>query len=100
MTASVLFQEILHVFKKFHMSTLVTGDCNALHIFLNSCFNNFLYRAVVTQMDNFHSLALHNPAHDVNSSIMTIKQGSCCDNSYFINQGNTHKSAIIKTEQI
>src|SRR5687768_14506606 len=100
MSTAVLFQQIFHVFKKFHMSTLVTGYSNALHIFLNSRFYNFFYRPVMTQVNNFSALALHDTAHNINGSIMTIKQGSGGDDSYFINRGITHKSSSIKAEQI
>ena len=36
MTTSIFIQQVFHVFEKFYMTALVTGDSNALHIFFNS----------------------------------------------------------------
>ncbi len=73
MTTTILFQEILHVFKKFHMTTLVTGNGNALYIFLYGRFYNLLHRPVMAKVDDLGAFALHNAAHNINCSIMTVK---------------------------
>ena len=95
MPAAILFQQVFHVFKKLHMPTLVTGDGNTLYIFFNSGFYYFFDRTVMTQMNNFRPFTLHNAAHDVDSGIMTIKQGGGCDDPYVINRGITHKPASL-----
>ena len=38
--AAIFIQQVFHVFKKFNMTALVTGNGNPLHIFLDCCFYN------------------------------------------------------------
>lgn len=66
------------------MSALVAGYGNSLRIFLDSGFNDFLRRAVMTQMDNFCSLRLHHPAHDIDSRIVAVKKRGGGYYSYFM----------------
>ena len=66
------------------MPALVTGNGNTLYIFFNGTFYNFCYTPIVTEMDDFGSLALQNPAHDIDGSIMTIKQSCSGNNPYFL----------------
>src|SRR5258705_8121305 len=97
MTTTIFLQQIFHVFKKLHMPSLVTGDGNALHIFLNSRFYNFLYRPVVTKMDDLGAFALHDAPHNINSSIMTIEEAGRRNNTNLISGSITH---IGKNPQI
>ena len=76
MTATIFIQQVFHVFKKLHMAALVTGNCNALHIFFNSTFNNFCNTSVMTKMNYFCAFALHYPAHNIYCRIMPVKQRS------------------------
>ena len=68
----------------------ITGNGNALYIFFNSRFHNFFYRTVVAEMNNFGSFALHDPAHYINGSIMSVKKTGSCNDSYFIGRCVTH----------
>src|SRR5690606_20439629 len=71
--APALIKQIFNVFEEFHMTTLVTGKGNALHVFLNSTFHNFVRRAVVPQMNDFSAFALQYPPHDVYGRIMAVE---------------------------
>ena len=73
MTATALVEQVLHVFKKLHVSALVTGNGNALRVFFNSGFYNFLDAPVMSQMNDLGSLLLQDPTHDINSRIVPVK---------------------------
>ena len=73
MSTSVLIEQIFHVFEKLKMSSLVTCNGNSLNIFLNCRLNNFQHRPVMSKMNNFRSLRLKDPAHDINCSIMSVE---------------------------
>ena len=45
MPATIFIQQVFHVFEKFHVATLVTGNSNSLHIFFNCRFHNFFLLA-------------------------------------------------------
>jgi hypothetical protein len=66
------------------MTALVRADRNALNIFLQSGCHHFVDRAVVTQVNHFGAHALQNPAHDVDGSIVAIKQAGCRDKANFV----------------
>src|SRR6516225_623236 len=80
MSASVFVQKILHVFEKLYMTSLVGSNGDAMNIFFNRCLDDFVYTAVMSKMNNFHALALHDAPHDIDSSIMTVEQGRSCYN--------------------
>jgi hypothetical protein len=73
MAATILLQQVFHVFEKFHVPALIAGNGNTLRIFFNGGFNNFVYTTVMTEMNNFGAFALHNAAHDVDSGIVAIE---------------------------
>ena len=50
----------------------VVGAC--LHIFLNRTIDDFLNGSVMAQMDHFATGGMNNPAHNIDSSIMTVKK--------------------------
>jgi hypothetical protein len=56
------------------MSALVRADGNCINIFLNSRFDNILHRAIMSEVDNFGATGLENTAHDIDCSIMPVKQ--------------------------
>ncbi len=66
------------------MATLVGSNGNSLGIFLYGTIYNFEHGSVMTQMNHFCTAGLHHPPHDVNSCIMTIKQGGCRYDSYMM----------------
>src|SRR5689334_25401338 len=100
MATSILFQQILHVFKELHVAALVTGNCNSLYIFLNSGFHYLLYRPVMAQVNDLHSFALKDPAHDINSSIMPVKKRGSCYDPDFRAIGIRHKLPSTVTKII
>jgi hypothetical protein len=55
------------------MAALVTGHGNAVRVFLNCTFYNFMHTPVVAQMNDFGTFTLHDPAHYINGCIMTVK---------------------------
>jgi hypothetical protein len=56
------------------MAALITGDGDTLYILLDSTVHNFLYRAVVAEVDNFGTAALHDTAHDIDGSVVTVEE--------------------------
>ena len=66
------------------MSSLVRGDGNALHIFLDGGIHNLLHRAVVPHVDDFGAGALQNTAHDVDGRVVAIKQRSSGNEADFV----------------
>ncbi len=76
MAAVFFFQHVVHVLEKFHVAALVRGDGNGLYVFLNGGVDDFVYRAVVSEMNDFGSGGLNNTAHDVDGGIVAIKQRS------------------------
>jgi hypothetical protein len=71
----------MYVFKKLHVTPLVGSNRNGLHILLNRTVYNLLRGAVVTQVDYLNSSGLNNTAHDVNRSIVAIKERSRRDDA-------------------
>ena len=80
MTATTFIQKIPEVFEKLHMPTLVRGDRDRLNVFFYGCLGNFMYTPVMTQVDYLNTLGLQYPSHDIDGSIVSIEQGSCCYN--------------------
>ncbi len=66
------------------MPALVAGNGNAVCIFLNSTFHNFVYAAVMAQVNDLGPLALQNTTHNINGGIVPVKQGGGSNNPYFI----------------
>jgi len=69
-----LFQQVFHVFKILHVAALVTGNGNALRVFFNSGFYNFLNAAVMPQVDDLGSLLLQDTAHDIDGGVVSVKE--------------------------
>src|SRR5687768_8271061 len=84
MTAAIFIEKVFHVFEELHMPALVRSDGNTLHVLLDSAFNDLFYRTVMTKMNDLCTLALQNAPHNIDCCIMSIKQRSRCNNSYFI----------------
>jgi hypothetical protein len=56
------------------VSALVTGNGNALRVFFNSRFYNFLDAAVMPQVNDLGSLLLEDPAHNIDSRVVPVKE--------------------------
>ena len=95
MPTTIFIQQIFHVFKKLHMTSLVAGDGNTLYIFLNSTFNYIGHAPVMTQVYNFGAFALENTAHDIDGCIMPIEQGCRSNDPYFIISFETHENSCF-----
>src|SRR5687767_14357690 len=100
MTTAILFQQVLHIFKELHVPTLVGGNGNPLHVFFNSCFHYFLDRTIMTEVNDLRALALHDPAHDVDSGIVTVKKRSGSYDPDFINRYIRHSGGFATTKII
>ncbi len=95
MPAPVLFEQVLHVFEEFNMTTLVARDRDALYIFLDGCFHDVLNGAVVPQMNDLGAFALQDAPHNIDSGIMTVEQAGRGNNTHpvtilFTGRGLTH----------
>src|ERR1700744_1461205 len=97
MPGSTFVQQVIHIFKVFYVTTLVTGQCNALHIFLYSAIYYLFHAAVMAQVYDLGTAALQYAAHDINRSIMPVKQRRCSNKTYFIGRliGNTFHNAKL-----
>ena len=67
-------QQVEHIFKILHVSTLVGGDGNGLDIFLDGAIDHLLHRAVMAKMNHFGPACLKYPSHDVDGSVMSVEQ--------------------------
>lgn len=76
-TGAFFAQQIVHVFEKFDVPALVTGNGDGLRIFLDGAVHNFGHRAVVAQVNHFCTAALQDAPHDVDGSVVSVEQGSC-----------------------
>src|SRR6476620_6537743 len=74
MATAVLFQQVFHVLEKLHVTALVRGNGNTLHVFLNSAFYYLCHTAVMTQVNNLCSLALENAAHNIDRCIVPVEK--------------------------
>jgi hypothetical protein len=90
MAASVFYQQVFHVFKKLHMTTLVAGDSDTLHIFFDGAFHDLGYTAVVPEVDDLGSFALQYAAHDIDGGIMAVKQSGSRYDPDFLFGRKTH----------
>src|ERR1700722_1054428 len=90
MPASVLVEEVLHVFKEFDMTALVGGDGNTLHIFLDGALHYFGHRAVMTQVNDLRAFRLQESSHDIDSRVMSIEQGCGSAHSDLMAGGIAH----------
>jgi hypothetical protein len=99
MPAAILHQQVLHIFKKFNMSTLVTGNGYSLYIFLNSGLNDLFYRAVMSQVNDLSAFALHDAPHDIDRGIMPVEQGGSGNDPDFICGAITHKKWLFSERQ-
>ena len=74
MPFATLSQKINNILEKFEMTSLIATDCDALSILLDSGRDNFLDRAIVTQVDHLCARGLQQTTDYVNRGIMTIKK--------------------------
>ena len=99
MSAAVLFQQIFHVFEKFQVAALVRSDGNALYVFFDSTFHDLRYRPVMSQVNDFRTLRLQDPPHDVDRCIVPIEKGRRRDETYFIDRGIAHNVNVWQTSK-
>jgi hypothetical protein len=98
MSAPILVEQIFHVLEKLHVSTLVRGDGDSVNILLNGAFNDLGHRPVMAQMDDLRTLALQDPAHDIDRRIVAIEQAGCCYDPDLIFRGIRHKLTIVSAK--
>ena len=63
---------------------LIGADRNALNVFLDGCGHNLVHRPVVTEMDDFGAQGLKNAAHDIDGSVVPVKQAGRRDKTDFM----------------
>ena len=76
MTGPAFVEQVVHIFKKLDVAALITGNGNALHVFLNGAINNFGNGSVVAKMNHFGPRRLHEPTHEVDGRIVAIEKRS------------------------
>src|SRR5688572_2459135 len=75
MTRTSFMQHVIDILEILIVAALVRCQSNTLYIFLDSGIDYFFSTSIVAQVDYFSTRALHDPSHDVNSSIVSIKKG-------------------------
>src|SRR5689334_22878002 len=90
MRTAIFFQKVFHVLEKLYVTTLIGGNGNTLGVFFDSAFHYFSNTAVVTEMDDLRALALKNATHDIDSSIMTVEEGCCSNDTDLVDGLITH----------
>ena len=63
------------------MSPLIGGHGDGLCIFFDGTVHDLVYRAVVSQMDDFATRALQDAAHDVDGGVVAVKKGGGGDDA-------------------
>lgn len=76
---TALAQHVDHVLEVLHVAALVTGQGDAIGVFLQRGADHVFDRAIVSEMDHFGALTLNQPAHDVDRGVMAIEQAGCSD---------------------
>ena len=100
---SFFVKQVVHVFEKFEMPSLVRGDGDALGVFLDGGFHDFLHGAVVSQVDDLGARALQDAAHDIDRGVVPVEQRSCRHDPDFIlelvGSNYLHKGIIWRKTQ-
>ncbi len=84
MSATRLFQQVVHVFEVFYVATLVAGNSYSVGIFLYSTIYHLLHTAVVAQVNNLGTTCLHHAAHDIDRGIVAVEKGCRRNKAHFI----------------
>src|SRR5690606_35578575 len=66
-------QKVIHIFEVLHMSSLIRGNGDSLHILLDGSIYDFLHRTVMAEVDDLCPACLDDAAHNVDGSIMSVK---------------------------
>jgi hypothetical protein len=69
-----LGQALNHVREVLVVAALVGRDGDAVRIFLDGSSNHIFDRAIVPQVNDFGTLRLQNPAHDVDGGIVPVEK--------------------------
>ena len=71
---AAFLQHVDHVLEVFDVPALVTGQRDAVGVFLQRGAHDILDAAVVAQVDHFRTLALDQPPHDVDGGVVPVEQ--------------------------
>ncbi len=81
---ALLPEQILHVLEELDVPALVTRDGNALGVFLDRGIHDLFGAAVVAEMNHLCAVRLQQAPHDVDGSVMAVKQRRCGDKADFV----------------
>jgi hypothetical protein len=84
MARAAFGQQVVHVFKVLYVAALVTGESNALHIFLYGAVHHLVYTAVMAQVYHLGAGALQYAAHNVYGSVVPVEQAGGGYKTYFM----------------
>jgi len=82
--AAALAQQFDHVLEVLDMATLVATDRDALHVFLESCGDDLVDRAVVPQVDHLGAHAHQDAPHDVDRRVVAVEQARGGDKAHLV----------------
>ena len=69
-----LLEQLHEVFEVLDVPSLVGRDGHTLRVLLDRRVDNLLHGAVVTQVDHFGALALHDPPHAVDRGVVPVEE--------------------------
>ncbi len=72
--AAPLAQQVEHVLEELDVTALVRRDGDAVRVLLQRASDDFLDRAIVTEVDHLATGRLQDAAHDVDRRVMTVEQ--------------------------
>ncbi len=81
------------------MTALVAGDGDALNIFFNGTFHNFMNTSVMTQVNDLRALALKDASHDIDCRVMPVEERGGRYNPDLVLWLNIHVQVELGTGQ-
>jgi hypothetical protein len=81
---TTLVEELAHVGKVLDVAALVRRHSYGLSVFLDCTVYNFLYRAVVSEVDDLATGSLNDSAHHIDRCVVSVEQRCCGDNANLV----------------
>ena len=80
-SAVVLVQQGDHVPKELVVTALIRADCDGVCVLFDARLDDVGYRAIVAQVDDLRTKLLQETPHDVDGSVVSVKERGCGDHA-------------------
>ena len=77
-------QLVDQILKLFDVAALIGAYRYGVCIFLYSCLDNLLHRAIVGKVNHFYTTGLQNSAHDIYSGVVSVEEARCGDEAEWV----------------